>query len=527
MPTVLNRATPLANEIDFYMFCKVRGPAHAIMTDPNVTTQARVRIDTVNLDKPDNTYSDYDVVAGKYLYDKNWYCKGNAINVGKRMADWQEYQGLYVGKGVDIPNAVAGTRTRSYGGSIFIQNWATGQYSGKALFKDPRDAVTHNGNQHFIGFHANACERSTPQQLQSYSLTQSISIADFTTVALQALKDECDRRNLCYPAYLAWDWEDVVGVGGMIGYGNSYERPGNPQQRISVWELVQNDPRYSTEIVCEEFFRGRWLPRTMRDIYREAGSPAQITLEGTTPRYWFQGVNREFSKKMWVYCWRMWDHALNETLYRPARRIFPHVNCGNYHVVFPISNKYEDHYPDLRDNFLRLPSDTSNFVRKRYLRADYQCPVCYSANMSAINRFSPTDYAPAASVSDPRNAAYYTKHSFGDGTNTPNGRRKIYRDMCVQLVKACVAGGNPIEVIPYIEPPFANTSASDFGAGNTHNPDESDILYVLQQHYLLGVRHWMLFNPNFMIGVTDAQAKDAADRFLIVLNQFKAWVASR
>jgi hypothetical protein len=43
----------------------------------------------------------------------------------------------------------------------------------------------------------------------------------------------------------------------------------------------------------------------------------------------------------------------------------------------------------------------------------------------------------------------------------------------------------------------------------------------------MGVRQWFLFNPNFLLGVTDAQAKDAADRFVNVLNQFKAWIASR
>ena len=137
--------------------------------------------------------------------------------------------------------------------------------------------------------------------------------------------------------------------------------------------------------------------------------------------------------------------------------------------------------------------------------------------MSSPNRFSPQDYAPAAQVSDrnymanlPSIQPYYTKHSFGDGVAGPDARRKIYRDINVQRVRACAANKNPIPTVPYVEPPFANSALGDFGAANVHNPDESDILYILQQHYLMGVRQWFLFNPNFLLGVTDAQAKDAA-----------------
>lgn len=536
MPTTLVRATPVATDVNFYMFCKSKDGNHPVMVHPNVTTQSRVRIDAVNWDKPDSTYPNYDQPGdiNTYLYRNKWYTKGNAINIGKRMADWQEYQGLTRDKGKMFPNFGDTSNRRAYAGSIFVQNWGTGNYSGKALLKDPRDAFVYDGTNHNVGFHANATRKSTTQQLRNYSLTDDITIADFAHFAFETLKSECDRRNLCYPEYLAWDWEDVLGPTEIIGYGNSYVNPSNPQQRSSVWDLMQADPRFNTEIVYEERFGNRWLGRTMRDAFVEAGMPAQITMDGTNPRYWFQGVNREFTKKLLPYYRRIWDRALNLTVYQNARRYFPFVQCGNYHVSFPLSNKYEDHYPDARDNFLRIPSEDSRFTSKRYLRADFQCPVCYSPNMSSPNRFGVQDYAPAAQVRDrnymanlPSIQPYYTKHSFGDGVAGPDARRKIYRDINVQRVRACAANKNPTPTVPYIEPPFANTSSSDFGAANVHNPDESDILYILQQHYLMGVRQWFLFNPNFLLGVTDAQAKDAADRFVNVLNQFKAWIASR
>lgn len=524
MPTVLNRKQPLDSDVQFYMFFRTK-PESDLMTDPWVTAQARVRIDVPNMDAPDNTYPKYDQPGSldTYVYKNTPYAKGNAINVGKRLADWQEYQGL-----------VQGTGEVSFGGSIFIQNWGTLQHSGKGLVKDPTDAVSYNGKRFHVGFHSAACVRMTKEQLDAAPLTESLSIPDFIKVALASMKDECDSRGLCHPAYLAWDWEDVIGADRLIGFNNTVPEIGNPTRLLSAWEVAQRDPRYSTETVYEDFVNGEWIPKTLKDAFMEAGQPESVIYDkatGKRPTYWFQDVNREFVKKISPYYDRILDHALHQSLYQPAKEVFPSIQCGNYSISFPTSAKYENHFPEAQNVFLRVPSDESNFTRKRYLRADYQCPVCYSPNMGT-GRYNPANYAPASQVSDRKYLAnlpgvqpYYTKHSFGNGKNDSETRRTIYRDINVQRVKACVAEGNPVNVVPYVEPPFENTASNDFGAANVYNPDESDILYILQQHYLLGVRRWHLFNTGFYLQ-PDAVIADRIQRFQNVLNDFRDWISS-
>lgn len=539
MKKTLKRPAPLDETIQFSMFFRTK-PDSPLMVDPWVTTQARVRLDVPNMDRPDSTYAPYDQPGGHdtYVYKGNPYAKGNAINVGKRLADWQEYQGLVNGMGENRTRNPGKVR-RGFGGTIFIQNWGTLQHSGKGLMKNPCDAVAYNGKTFYAGFHSKASVRLTPDQLNAAALTESLSIGDFIKVALVTLRAECDARGLCYPTHLAWDWEDAIGPDGLIGFNNTVTDPNDPKRILSGWQVVQQDPRYKTEIVYDDHVNGRWVGKTLHDAFVEAGSPESVVYDkatGTKPVYWFQDVNREFMKKMTPYFMRIIDRALHTTLYRVAREVFANIQGGNYSSKFPMSAKYENHFPEVQNPFLRLPSDESKFVvsmvpPKRYLRAHYQCPVCYSPNM-APNRFSPENYAPASQVADrnylanmPSIQPYYAKHSFGDGLNGENTRRTIYRDINVQRVKACLAEGNPIGVIPYIEPPFENAAGGDFGAANVYNPDESDILYILQEHYKLGVRRWHLFNTGFFLQSDDI-ITDRIQRFQNVLTEFRRWISA-
>lgn len=524
MPTVYTRNTSLDQKIQFILWTNPAHANHPVTTHPNVTVMARTMRDTINTDKPPG--------FPNYTNNSTYYSSQNAINIGKRLADWFEYQGLTKGKGEKYYNGL-------YGGGIFVQNWGDINWSPKGLMKNPNDQVSGYN----VGFHANAILRN-----QGTLPDGSLTLADFISLVFQTMKSECDNRNLCYPLYLAWDMEDVIEGAGLVGTqdspGSNLANQGNnslPNQinslqvQFSQGSLSQNpnyqsplppidsdlgnqipgsapwlaciaSPKYSTEIVYEEWDGSSWIGKTMADAYAAAGFP-----QHNPSSYWFSGtINQNWLNKMKPYFLRMIDHAFSKALYEPAKEVFPNIICGNYGVLHGISSTQNEQYWEIQNNWNRIPS--VNFNKNRYLKADYQSPYCYAPNMQ-LNLSS--RYNPAYNVSYPAPEGF--GHIFGPT------KREVYRNYATQLVRHCIVGDNPIPCIPWVEPPGEGATRNVFA--DTYIPDSSDILYVLQQHYLAGVRTWIMFNPSH--GDSSPEGLTKLDDFLKTINEFNKWIASQ
>lgn len=473
--TILVRNEPLDPRLQFVLFIKPLNDNHPLITHPNVTTLARVRPDAVNLDKPTG-FPNYTV--NNLVY----YSAQNAINVGKRWADWFQYQGLLKGLG----SAHGGL----YGGGVFAQNWGTTEsnWSPKSLMSNPADRV----GGFDLGYHTNSTLRN-----QGTLPDGSLTLADFIKLAFQTMKTECDNKNLCYPLYICWDLEQLVSSAGQVGTQNS----GGPGS--APWLANLASPKFSTETVYEEWDGSNWVGKTFANAYAAAGFPAH------NPNvYWFQGINQNWCSRMQPFYEMMNDHALSKALYEPAKEVFPNLICGNYSVKFGLSSAQNNQTWSYQDNWWRYPR--SNFTKNRYFKGDYSSPVCYCPNISTGQS---SRYSPQFNVAYP--APEFTGHIFG----TTN--RDIYRNFITQIVRAVSTNDNPLQVMPWIEPPLEGAAGELYPI---HLADKSDILHIMQQHYLLGVKAWNVFNPSH--GYSNiGQAR--SDLFLETINDFKKWMQSQ
>jgi len=503
--TPLVRTEPLRTNVQFYLFVAPNTTNSVLWTHPNVTTQARVRIDGVNLDKPIPAYGNYTTYVG------NYYAKGNAINIAKRMADFFEYQGLQKGFG-DIGGGL-------YGGAIFMQNFGT-TASGKSLFYSASDAITYNGTTFYGGFHANSTAQGTQYTIDNASLTTSLRPYDFMLCCMQQLKVECDRRNLCYPAYYSDDFEEKIGPSNLLGAGNSVTQIG-AGLTMSYWKALMTDSRFGEETVYENFENGSWKPKTFYDAWVAAGSPNDICKDGNGDNvYWFQGINREWAKAMYPYLLRIADHAAYKAVYSAVNAVFPLTKCGNYDIQHPISNIASDFYPDSRDIWLRYPNTDTKFERQRYLRASFQSPVCYSPKMSS-GAWNADSFAAASEVYDSGNAAFYTKHPFASGYVNQSStvwKPVMYRQVNTQRIKSCTANKNPLETIPYIEAPLEDAAANDYGVGAiTHNVTVQQLYdFISSIQSIYGLKKFFVYNPSYL----DLNNTSATANFISFLNKF-------
>lgn len=472
--TILVRTEPLDPKLQLVLFIKPLNDNHPINIHPNVTILARVRPDAVNLDKPTG-FQNYPV--NNLVY----YSNQNAINLGKRWADWFQFQGLIKGLG----SAYNGL----YGGGVFAQNWGTttGNWSPKALMFNPADRVSGFD----LGFHANSTLRN-----QGTLPDGSLTLGDFIKVAFQTMKTECDNRNLCYPLYICWDWEQQRSAAGLVGTQSS-------GAGSAPWLATMASSKFSTEIVYEEWDGATWTGKTMANAWEAAGFPSH------DPNvYWFQGNNRNWCSRMQPFYEMMNDHALSKALYEPAKEVFPNMICGNYAVNFGLSSTQSNQTWSYQDNWWRYPK--SDFPKNRYFKGDYSSPVCYCPNLTSNLS---TRYNPQYNVAYP--APEFSGHIFG----TTN--RDVYRNYITQIVRATTANDNPVQTIPWIEPPLEGAAGELYPI---HIADKSDILYIMQQHYLLGVKAWNVFNPSHR-DATIGQAR--TDLFLETINDFKEWMQSQ
>lgn len=468
-PTIYTRSIPIDPKLQVILFNKPGNENHPLITHPNVTILAKVRADFINSDKP----PEFPTYETSSIY----YSAINAIALGKRWADWFEYQGLIKGKG-QTPDGL-------YGGAIHAQNFGstTGGLSPKSLMFNPADQV----GGYSVGYHANAILRN-----QGTLVDGSLTLADFIKQAFTTMKSECDSRNLCYPMYLIGNNEQTISAANMIGIPNS-----------SPFLAAQASPKYTTEIVYEEWDGSIWVGKTMANAYTEAGSPLH-----STSIYWYQGINREWCCRMQNLYRRINDHALSKVLYEPAKEVFSNIICGNNGIVHPISNEQINQYWDIQDNWFRTPF--VNYEKNRYLKADYQSPICYSPNMTVSD---PSKYNPAYNLSYP--APTFSGHIFGPT------KQEIYKNYIIQLTKSCITY-NPLECIPWIEPPLEGIGN---GIYELYIANEEDISYIMQQQYILGVRTWNIFNPSH--GNTGSLGQARCDLFLNTLNNFLIWIRSQ
>jgi len=552
LPKIVNQRTqPLDANIQFCLWSHPKfegGNKPLSLTEltnhPNVTTVANAPMGNLNANSGPcyfNGYNSYSIPTN------NFYCKEYATDVGKRWADQFELNGLHYDPN-DKTKQFGENGTR-YAGSIFAQNWGShiGHSSVHSMLmahKDDllwyKDAAT--GGQIGIpaGWHKNSCEKiGDISQLEKLANDVTLALGDFILWAAHSMKKECDARNLCYPKMLAWDWEGHVGLyysadsnnnqGALIGAEGV--RSNNPSFVINnAFDLVMQDPRFTSEVVYEDWDGKQWIGKTLYDAFTEAGytrkNKGYTAGDSTKKVYWFQDINREFHRAMEPYYQRINDHALNKALYEPMKQVFPDIVTGNYNVYHGISKSAKNQHFEVRNIWARTPKN--DWPVKKYLRADYQCPVCYSVDMSQYKYTANTHQE--ASVIDAASVGqfyHWNAHCLG---KTP---QEIYNNCMIQYVRNCTASsatsdtGNATMCIPWIEPPHEKVGGSE--GVTVHDASYNDILTVLKGHYKLGVRRWLVFNPfmtqdfHSMSGSPSPTPEQRVKEFTQLVNEFVEW----
>jgi len=499
MPETYTRDQSLDIKAQFFLMRNPSDATHPLHTHRNVTVIAKVRI---------GEFSNYDVnvppgyESSQYTVDADIddlarYTPNNATAMGKRFADWFEYQGLVRGKGL----AYGGL----YAGAVEFQNFGNGLRTTKNL-------MLSGDVGYIIGFHSQQIQRNSGLVDTEGELT----LGDFTKAALQAMKTECDNRNLCYPLYIIGDLEEVPSIShplNMIGRAEgdcqrtSHGELNCPVGPLQTYGDIYGTSSFDTEIAYSQWNGSGWTDISFRQALTEYGLPTDPTKSNVldsgdtgvdSSQYWFLGRNQAWTRKSTLVFKRMTDHGLYKTIYEPAKEVFPHIQGGNFDIVSCIDSA--NPFYEFKNNWWTFPYETR--TRNRYLMGDFSVPVCYSPDMSE-NRYAPGQSNPLGSTA-----------------------RDVYRNYIVAAARACISGDNPTACIPYIEPPYENVVQSEVpNAYPIHYADESDILYILQEHYKLGVRSWAVFNPSHS-GAVPA-VKGRMDALLKVINDFLAWIQTR
>lgn len=481
---------------------------HPMNKSGNVNVIARTRSGwALDSDIPSDTYGKYgefNATTNPNGWDREFYTKANAIKVGKRLADWFEYQSLYKGKG----QAHKGT----YGGAIFIHNWGCAD-EGPTLFRETEDLASdcltlndfagytnaaealalRSGMKYSVGFSKNAVAKSTSETVVNGKTI--LGISKWMETAMWSMKAECDARNLCYPLYLAQDLENfepylfkLVGFSRKPATTSALASEFPKEWASSPWRAAMADPRYSTEVVYEDWDGTQWVGKTLKDAYTEAGLPVFKNDE-----FFVSFTNNDFTRKMAPYMAKIADYGLNKMLYEPIKKVFPNIKCGNYNTVIPTSSDPANIYFDIMNNWMYQPSKTftdKNPAGKRHFHADFSSPVCYSpvlkTGTQTIYRYDPSQYKSTFAAQYNQNPATpMMGHPFGTTS------ADIYRNFLKQRVRSLTVN-NPTACIPWIECPGAKVCDGPTYAVHTSTVD--DLLDITSDNYKNGVRVWQLFN---------------------------------
>lgn len=517
-------------------------------TSGNVNIVARVRGEgwAINSgDIPDSTWPAYNVLptSGAGSNPLYFYSETNAIAVGKRMADWFEYQSL------DSRVAHEYINGKPYAGGIFPHEWARPQW-GKTIYYEPEDAVVdvvtgeelarftnkeqilsnRRSLRHNVGFLRNALAKSRTNQTIRDSAGNQILILGLTNWIIkvgQTLKEEIDRRSVgrtypfCYPAYLSLDLEDFGPR--LFGYvGSDTPDSGLPDDALperidplyhsSVFRSLQADPRYATEIVWEEWTGTQWVGRTWQDTYNMMGSPAH-TYDYMTG----SAQNQTFVRKLQPYIMKMMDYALWKFIYEPLKSIFPGIKCGNYGIYVGTSLAYWD-IPSKNNSWLRTPVDGDLPTNRMKLRADYGAPYLYTPNVkNPVN--SPGPGSRSALVPYYSMGIHWHNPEFASlrGTLTTTGLNRIrqlnqgkdireghgfgttnslvYRNCLKSIIQAANPRKDPnIKTHPYFETPEIPQWNRDAAAVVPHIASLEDIFDVMRYSHSWGNTVFHIFN---------------------------------
>lgn len=403
-----------------------------------------------------------------------------------------------------------------------------------------------------FGHHTKASLRNRP-----VSPTHGLTLGDFVKEVMVRLRDQCDSRDLCYPLFLINDLEDRVGPGGSQYNLNYRLRQADVDERVytrfrsaligrwdnrdspvtdnNIFNGMLNDAgqmgQTFNEPVYYDWNGSEWTEKTLLQGFEEYGigivGPNQnqisssdwksIDPDNGKPIYWFKGTqsdtinnvdnfvagitsdgtmsfrnlrydyrNHITVKKLNLLYNRIADHGLSKVFYEPIKEVFPHMRCGNRGLVAVLDNQIC--YYDANNIFNKTPF-VSEPRGKRLFRGDYSSPSLFGPVMTDF----PGKYGPAR-YRNLNNVDISTYHSFG---TTP---QQIWRNFLVHQVKACFAGENPLPVIPLIPLPHENWTSANGSGGYT--PQLSDYLYVLQEHYKMGVRNWLVYNQGSIIEST-------------------------
>jgi len=432
----------------------------------NVQFICKVFIDNINY----RPHPEYSLYTDYYSVNNKRYAKGQAINAGKRLADWMQFYG-YINS-----NPYLTYGNKSYAGGIHIGNWATTERpSGKApnipIFSpnnnpadDPTffpletsepDKVTYvdgaTTQYYAVGFTTNKTAIVTDATVAGYNdLTTELSLGNYMRLILQTLKTECDNRNLCYPAYFSMDWENQgppitwgtdtgqkviksgsseITVFDLVAYNQSATFPRNVGRDSSGSVIFANgssnpyyrflgvsENRFNTETVYQEWndSTGAWENKTMADAYAAAGYPPTSPTNGA-----YAGYNRDFLRKMKPFFDRMNDYVMYKTCYTHVKEIFPGCVTGNYSNDCATNGTSSNFYPsDARNTYVRVPHESLTIPRKKYFRAEFQNPVCYSPSLST--GYNNTIAAGVGTV-NASNVNITDSNAFGNKTSwTPN-----------------------------------------------------------------------------------------------------------
>ena len=320
------------------------------------------------------------------------------------------------------------------------------------------------------------------------------------------------------PVYYDWngsDWSEKTLLQGFRDHGIVVNGPNENQFPTSQWTSRAN----SNDLYPNYWFFGA-----------QGGgvSPVDNFVNGITSdgsmsirnigRDW---RNHVFFKKIGSLYNKIADHALYKVLYEPAKEVFPHIKCGNRGVVAVLDDKTPSY--DGSNSYIKYPY-ISEPAGKRLLRGDFSGPACFGPWITdQSGRYGPAFYR--GLESDAYTSTNFTSyHSFGQ---TP---QEIWRNFVIHQVKACFARGNPLPVIPLITLPMDNYSYKRTGdIGYEITP--ADLLYVLQEHYKMGVRHWLVYNQTSIQNARDPNSSLPIEKvkiswFIDVVNNFSYWVRS-
>lgn len=512
-----------------------------LMNSGNVNTIARVRSGVfINGDKPDATWPNYPT-------NDYFYSEANAIQVGKRLADWFEYQGLTRDKGHVVVDGVP------YAGGIFLHNWGSPNYVGRdpqgntgpSIFLEPEDMVSdvlttadfagytnatsivaaRSTMKHTVGYLGNAVTKAFTNTVMTDSRGAThnmMGLANWAKRVMQSMKAECDARNLCYPRVLAQDLEGFRPAPYQYtGYStkptSTTAAPSDFPKlfRSSVLRAMQADSRYTTETVYQEWNGSAWVNKTMQDAWNAAGGPT-----GDPDRFFSEGNNVWFGRRWATYSAKMADYGLSKLLYEPIKEVFPGTQCGNYETVLPISASE----PEFEGSNYWLKYPVSDLPVRRHMKADYQSPVLYSPNRgNQPYKYSPSRYNPNYATDEAGylgllpvfpGALLLLGHPFGATSDI------TYKNFIGHQIRSATKN-NPTQIFPWFEVPGTRIG-EDMVGSLRHTSSVADVLCGMTAAYETGSRISLFFNAG-----QNNYSQQLLDNEVQLFNQYKAYVDSK